>query len=265
MIYINRFAPLAGEQTQSQYPFGLPLLANLGELWFDAPVTILAGDNGSGKTTLLELIAVKAGAVRIGSGQAARDGRSAAIREASAFFRITRKGRPNACFFFTAEDFSRELETRAATRRDAEENLARVRREYEGRDYALGYAVMPFERTLNEMDSQFQRELALRSHGEGFLDFFGARLVPNGLYLLDEPEAALTYFNQLVLLNMVREAVERGCQFIIATHSPVLCACPGAVIFQLEEGGPRETQYDDLADIQFLKLFLRDRERLLRD
>ncbi|HWQ58845.1 MAG TPA: AAA family ATPase, partial [Clostridia bacterium] len=85
-----------------------------------------------------------------------------------------------------------------------------------------------------------------------------------GLYLLDEPEAALTYFNQLVLLNMIRDAAAEDCQFILSTHSPVLCACPGAELFELCPEGAVKTDYDSLSNVRFLRMFLGEREKLLR-
>lgn len=264
MIYLSRFektrAPGAGN---ASYPFSVPLIAALEKLEFISPVTVLAGDNGSGKTTLLELLAAKLGAVRIGSGN--RGERRALIGKAASCFRITRRQTQRLCFYFTAEDFSRELEARAAIREDAERALCEIEQSYKGRSaYAKELAAMPFAGTIGEMDAQYRTELTERSHGEGFLDFFGKRLVSGGLYFLDEPEAALTYFNQLVLLNMIREAADQDCQFVISTHSPVICACPGATIYELRPDGPAETDYDSLSDIKFLKLFVTERERLLR-
>ena len=150
-------------------------------------------------------------------------------------------------------------------RRDAEEALREIEGGYGGRSaYAKALASMPFARTIGEMDAQYRAELTERSHGEGFLDFFGQRLVRGGLYLLDEPEAALTYFNQLVLLNMIRDAAAGDCQFILSTHSPVLCACPGAEIYELSPEGPVKTEYDSLTNVRFLRMFLSEREQLLR-
>lgn len=262
MIYLSRFEkknPAMGEG----YPFAVPLISSMQAIEFTAPVTIFAGDNGSGKTTLLELMAAKLSAVRIGSGN--RGERRAHIEKAAAGFLATRARTQRLCFYFTAEDFSRELEARMEMREDAENALRRIEQEYENRSaYAKGLASMPFARTIGEMDGQYRTELTERSHGEGFLDFFGKRLVRGGLYFLDEPEAALTYFNQLVLLNMIREAVQNDCQFVVSTHSPVLCACPDAVIYELTPNGPARAQYEELSDVKFLKMFLFEREKLLR-
>ncbi len=262
MIYLTRFEKQKTPEFL-EYPFTVPLIASFEAVPFAAPVTIFAGDNGSGKTTLIELMAAKLSAVRIGSGN--RGERRARIERAAKYFLAVRARTQRLCFYFTAEDFSREIEARTAMREDAETALRGIEREYEHRSAAAkGLASMPFARTIGEMDGQYRTELTERSHGEGFLDFFGRRLVPGGLYFLDEPEAALTYFNQLVLLNMIRDAAEKGCQFILSTHSPVLCACPGAEIYELTEDGPKRTEYDALSNVQFLKMFLSERERLLR-
>lgn len=262
MLYLSRFEKLHAPENAG-YPFAVPLVAALEEIAFTSPVTIFAGDNGSGKTTLLELMAAKLSAVRIGAGN--RGERRALLEGAAKHFRVTRTRTQRLCFYFTAEDFSRELEARMETRKDAEQALREIEDGYGGRSaYAKALAAMPFARTIGEMDAQFRTELTERSHGEGFLDFFGKRLVRGGLYLLDEPEAALTYFNQLVLLNMIRDAVAEDCQFILSTHSPVLCACPGAEIYELQPGGPVKREYDELADVRFLRMFLLERERLLR-
>ena len=262
MIYLSRFEK-TDTPDRAEYPFSVPLIAALERIDFNAPVTVFAGENGSGKTTLLELMAVKLSAVRIGSGN--RGERRVLIERAAKSFRVTRKLTQRLCFYFTAEDFSRELEARVAMRTDAEQALREIESSYGGRSaYAKELAAMPFARTIGEMDAQYRTELTERSHGEGFLDFFGKRLVNGGLYFLDEPEAALTYFNQLVLLNMIRDAAGMNCQFVISTHSPVLCACPDADLYELREDGPVRTDYDSLSNIQFLKLFLNERERFLR-
>lgn len=98
-----------------------------------------------------------------------------------------------------------------------------------------------------------------------YIDFFSNRLQEHGLYLLDEPESALTYENQYVLSLELREALNMGCQFIIATHSPIITAIPEAQIFEITEEGIDEIPYDQLDNIRFLKLFLSSPERMFRD
>ena len=111
----------------------------------------------------------------------------------------------------------------------------------------------------------YEHNITARSHGESFLDFFGGRIHPNGLYLLDEPEAALSFFNQYVLLNMIRDAVKQRCQFIISTHSPVLTALPGADVLYIEDGIISPISYDALPGVAFLRDFLAAPQHYLRD
>ena len=123
---------------------------------------------------------------------------------------------------------------------------------------------MPHAHTLGDLERLYANDLARRSHGEGYLDFFSSRLKPDGLYLLDEPEAALSPFNQLVLLHLLQDAAEQRCQFLVATHSPVLLACPDAAIYEMSEAGMQRRGYRELESVRFLKAFLADPERLLR-
>ena len=105
--------------------------------------------------------------------------------------------------------------------------------------------------------------LETQSHGQGFLDFFQSRLMPGGLYLMDEPEAALSYVNQLALIYLMQDAVSDGCQFVLATHSPILTACPGAAIYEIDEGRLTPTDYEHLSSVQFLSHFLKAHAHLL--
>ncbi|NJN55708.1 MAG: AAA family ATPase, partial [Anaerolineae bacterium] len=113
--------------------------------------------------------------------------------------------------------------------------LRRVDQEYAGRSaHAKGLARMPFAGQLHEMRQQYGRDLNTYSHGESFLELFQSRLQPGGLYLLDEPEAPLSPTRQLTLLSMIKQMVAQNCQFIIATHSPLLMAYPDAAILSFD-------------------------------
>ena len=114
------------------------------------------------------------------------------------------------------------------------------------------------------MKGMYSGELGEQSHGEGYIDFFGSRLQSNGLYLMDEPEGALSYYNQFVLMNMIADAVQRDCQFILSTHSPVLLAYPQATLYAFDNGLLTETSFRALENISFLRDFLADPQRYLR-
>ncbi|HUF76827.1 MAG TPA: AAA family ATPase [Longimicrobiales bacterium] len=102
------------------------------------------------------------------------------------------------------------------------------------------------------------------SHGEAFLRLFAARLAPRGVYLLDEPEAALSPQSQLGFLAMLKDAVDAGSQFLVATHSPLLMATPGATILSFDEAPVRRVQYDELESVRLVRDFLQAPERYLR-
>ena len=87
--------------------------------------------------------------------------------------------------------------------------------------------------------------------------------MPGGLYLMDEPEAALSYVNQLALIYLMQDAVSDGCQFVLATHSPILTACPGAAIYEIDEGRLTPSDYEHLSSVQFLSHFLKAHAHVL--
>ena len=108
------------------------------------------------------------------------------------------------------------------------------------------------------MEQRYGGDLDARSHGEGFLTLFKSRFVPGGLYLLDEPEAPLSPQSQLALMVMLAEMLERDAQFIIATHSPILMAYPGATIYMFDSPPIRRVAYDELEHVALTRDFLND-------
>ncbi len=246
------------------YP--MALYDNMERIEFTTPVTLLAGDNGCGKTTLIELIANKTAAVRVDHAKMTSDMRKAPIAKAAENFRIAMSRRPDRAFFFHAEGFIRYIDSVNRMKDDARRDLARADQESEGRSaFARQQARMAYASSLASLEGLYENDLSARSHGEGFLDFFGARLIDRGLYLLDEPEAALSPFNQYVLLTMIVDAAKRGCQFIISTHSPVLLACPGARILTFESGKLTEETFDRLEGVRFLRDFLANTARYVAE
>ncbi len=247
-----------------QYPLSLPQIAAIDRLSFDTPVTLIAGDNGSGKTTLIEIVAALTKALRIGDDSVDKRAYSAFL-SASRAFRPEFSQKPQRSFFFIAEDFTRYIDAREERMRAERADLERIEREYAGRSsYAKSLATLPHASGLHAMETMYSDELSEQSHGEGYIDFFGSRLKPRGLYLMDEPEGALSYYNQFVLMNMIADAVKSNCQFIISTHSPVLLAYPDALLYSFADGGIQKAEYDRLESISFLKSFLAEPERYLR-
>ncbi|MEU4426068.1 AAA family ATPase [Actinoplanes sp. NPDC024001] len=217
------------------YPFDLPAVRALtarGGLRLRTPVTLLAGDNGTGKSTLVEAVAVAAGFNPEGgstSFQFATRASESVLGEHLVLSRVPGR-RPRTGYFLRAESFYN------------------VATEIEQLGVVEGYGgVSPHE----------------RSHGESFLDLATHRFGPSGLYLLDEPEAALSVQGCLALLLRIAELVALGSQFIIATHSPVLLACPDATIFELGAGGIAEIDYDQADAVVLTRAFLANPQRFL--
>lgn len=263
MIYLRELK-CRGKAGGSAYPLNAGVLQGLDSLPFTRSVTIFCGDNGSGKTTLLSLIAALVGAQVVGDTGVGRE-KMQLFRTAGRSFTPLMNRRPRSSFYFTAEDFSRYLDERQRMKREAYEALEDIQTEYEGRsEYARGLARMPYAGTLHQMDQQYDRDLLAASHGEGFLSFFGGRLTQGGLYLLDEPEGALSFQNQLSLLALISSAVAADGQVIMATHSPVLAAYPKAALLEISAGGLEEVPYDGLSSLQFLQHFLKHSEHILK-
>lgn len=263
MIFLRAVKRITPPAPDDEYPLGAPVLKSLDSLAFTKPVTFLTGDNGSGKTTLLELIAAKISANRI-DGDAAE--KAVRFVQAESAFRAELMHKPRRCIYFQAEGFIRYIDSYNAMKREAYRDLRDVKENAGIRSaYAKSLASMPHARTLHELNALYENDIAARSHGEGFLDFFGARIGERGLYLLDEPEAALTFYNQYVLMNMLAQAQLNDSQFIISTHSPVLLAYPDACIYEIKNGEIEKSDFKSLENVKFLSAFLSDTPRYIKD
>jgi predicted ATPase len=219
------------------YPFSLPAVRSLhsrGGLRLTTPVTLLAGDNGSGKSTLIEAIAVAAGFNAEGGTTAFNFATRPSESTLGGHLTLSRVPghRPRTGFFLRAESF---------------------------------YNVATEIDQLKAIGSYGGRSLHERSHGESFLDVALHRFGPRGLYLLDEPEAALSVNGCLALLVRIAELVATGSQFVIATHSPILLACPEATIAEIgPDGAITEVGYDQAEAVAMTRTFLADPQRMLR-
>lgn len=217
------------------YPFSIPALRAFESLEFDRAVTFLVGENGSGKSTLIEAIAIAAGfnaeGGSINFNFATRPSESG-LHEALKLVRGLK--RPKTGYFLRAESFfnvATELDRIA----DAD-----ILRAYGGK-------------SLHE-----------QSHGESFLALVNNRFGPNGLYILDEPEAALSPQRQLSLLTAMHRLVKQGSQFVIATHSPILLAFPEATIHVLTDEGLTQTAYEATEHFSITRDFLQNYRRFLK-
>ncbi len=242
---------------RGSFPFNVPALRGVREIAFPGPVTFLAGENGSGKSTLLEALAIAANLPAVGRSDAASDGSLAAQRRLADRMTLTWRRRSHRGFFLRAEDFFGFVQRLGRLASEMEARIEEVDREYVGRsDLARQLAKGPARGSLAAMRSRYGDDLDAQSHGESFLRLFQARFVPNGLHLLDEPEAALSPQSQLGLIAMMSEMVAQGAQFVIATHSPLLMAIPGATIYGFDAAPLRVVPYESLDGMRLMRDFL---------
>jgi predicted ATPase len=247
------------------FPLGIPAIRSLRELRFTTPVTIFVGENGSGKSTLLEALAIASRAITAGTAEAHDDPTLASLRALAASLRLSWTSRSHRGFYLRAEDFFGFARRMAATRAELEAGLAAVDAEYAGRPgLAHDLARTPYLKEIGAIEERYGDGLDARSHGEGFLQFFGSRLVPGGTYFLDEPEAPLSPSRQLSLLALLKQVVADGGQVILATHSPILLAYPGATILSFDESPIRPVAYEDLEHVTLTRSFLADPDAYLR-
>ncbi len=264
MIHLRAISAKKTTGLPSGFPFSVPVIRALEELSFTAPVTFFVGENGSGKSTLLEAIACAVGSITVGAEGVDSDGTLASVRKLAKNLSQTWTKRTRKGFFLRAEDFFGYAKRISKIRADAAADLAAVDTQYAGRsEYAKGLARMPHARTIGELQRSYGEGLDTQSHGESFLKLFQSRLVPGGLYLLDEPEAPLSPLRQLAFLSLLKEMVEENCQFIIATHSPIILSFPGATILSCDTAPPAVVDYDDLDHVNLTRDFLADPERYL--
>lgn len=261
LLSVNYQPPAASPE---RHPFTVPLVQSLDTLAFETPVTILVGENGTGKSTLLEALAVAANCTTIGSESVSADPTLAPARELARQLKLSWRRRTHRGFFLRSEDFFNFCRRTAALREELQADLKRVEAEYGGRSrLTQALARTAYVNSLNELDQRYGTDLAAQSHGESFLQLFQARFVPDGLYILDEPETPLSPTRQLALMAMIAEMVEQGCQFVIATHSPILMAYPGATILSCDQTPLRETAFEDLEHVRLTRDFLNDPGRFL--
>jgi len=214
------------------YPFCIPAIRKLKTLKFHPDVTFFVGENGSCKSTLIEAIAVALGHKPEGGTKQSQFTTSRTHSELHRHLRLVRSfKKPGDEYFLRAESFY---------------NLATFMEET---GYLRGYG---------------GKSLHQQSHGESFMATLLNKLTGGGLYIMDEPEAALSPSRQMAALSAIHHLVEQDSQFIIATHSPILLAYPRACIYQLDDGALRKITYEETEHFSVTRQFLNGYQQLLK-
>ena len=221
------------------FPFTIPAIGQLDELSFEQPVTFFIGENGSGKSTLLEAIAVASGLNPEGGSRSFRFSTRSSHSDLNKCLRLVRSPRRvRDSYFLRAESYFN------------------VASEIE----ALDSEPRGGPKIINSYGGKSLHE---QSHGESFFALFMNRLRGDGLYIFDEPEAALSPSRQLSFLSRMHELVGQGSQFLIATHSPILMAYPYASIFLMADGPPQLIAYRDTEHFTVTQNFLTRTDKML--
>ena len=237
--YIKTVALVEEEvPSHNEYPFSLPAVRNLTELRLHPKATFLVGENGTGKSTLLEAIAVAFGFNPEGGTKNFRFSSRDTHSNLSDYLRLSKGvSRPKDGFFFRAESFYN-----VATHIDDLDSEPSF-----GPQLKYSYGGI----SLHQM-----------SHGESFFAVFLNRFGGNGLYILDEPEAALSPNRQMSMISRMHQLIGQNSQFIIATHSPIIMSYPDAYIYKVDEGF-RKVEYRETEHYQVTRTFLNDTDRML--
>lgn len=236
--YLLEIRPKEKERDIRQYPFNIPAL-NGGDihLSFSSPITFFVGENGSGKSTLLEAIAIGSGFNPSGGSRNTLNEQRKSESNLHEHLVFSWRKKAFDGFFLRAESFF---------------NFASFLEEWErdtGRDFHAPYG----GKSLHE-----------QSHGESFIALVNNRF-KQGLFILDEPEAALSPTRQLTLLSLMHRLITEGkSQFIIASHSPILLSYPDATILEFGDEGVRNVNYEDTEHFRVTKDFLNGREAFFR-
>ncbi len=253
-------------EAADRFPFSVPVIRTLPRLALGQRVTMLVGENGSGKSTLLEGIAAAANLPAVASESIRQDETLAAQRSLGRALKLTWNRKAVRGFFLRAEDFFGFTKALSKLRAELLARLAEIDATYEDRsNYAKGLAKMPVAASLADMERRYGINLDENSHGQSFLKLFRSRFVPDGLYMLDEPEAALSPQSQLALMAMIAEMTTQNAQFIIATHSPILLGYPGAVIYSCDSVPIERVAFEELDHVVITREFLNAPERMLKE
>jgi predicted ATPase len=222
----------------NEYPFNLPSLRTLDELSFHPKVTFLIGENGMGKSTLLESVAVALGFNPEGGSFNFNFSTFDSHSKLGNYLRVIKGAdKPGDGFFLRAESFY-----------NVASNIEELDREGSG---------------PRVIDSFGGHSLHEQSHGEAFFSTIIPRFRGNGIYILDEPEAALPPLRQMSMLTRIHDLINENSQFIIATHSPIIMAYPDAAIYEFSGEGIKERMLEETNHYKVMKQFFEDRNIII--
>jgi len=226
------------------YPFNIPLIKNFKKIQFNKPVTFIIGENGTGKSTFLEAVAVSYGFNPEGG---SKNFNFNTKETHSNFYKYLRIGksykRASDGYFLRAESFY-----------NVASNIDELDK--------LDKETSSLPRLVNSYGG---KSLHNQSHGESFLSLLENRLCGNGLYMFDEPEAALSPMKLLNLLTMMDNLVNNNSQFIICTHSPILMAYPKAEIYEINDGELKLAAYEDTKHFSITKYFMLNYKEMIKN
>lgn len=243
------------------FPFNIAAVRFSRQVQLDSRVTIFIGDNGTGKSTLLESIALCLRLPLIGGHINDYSGFEAA-ETLKPFMEIEWKRQTSKGFFFRAEDFSDFIHSAENNRRKIDADLSDLKGEVD--DSIIRQMNDSMNYSLYEMRKNYGENMQAFSHGEAYLKILQTRIGEKGIFLLDEPEAALSPLKQLSLIFFIMEVLKNNnTQFIISTHSPMLMGIPGAMNYEIQEDSMQQVNYKDTDHYRITKLFLNNPEHYL--
>lgn len=252
------------EDQADTFPWTLPIVQNFEEMQFEKPITFFVGENGSGKSTFLEAIAAYTEVPLAGSFRLEDDASLDAANRLGKYFYMRYEQKTHHGFFIRAEDFigfSRNIKNQIKA---LDDEIIEVKENFTGGDINLTIGAIEGEK--QEFIKRYSKDLEAMSHGEGFMKFFTSRITGKGLYLIDEPEAALSPARQLSLLSIILEKVKKtGSQFIIATHSPIIMSVPESEVLLFEGDSISKVNYKETDHYRITKGILDHPDSIMKE
>jgi predicted ATPase len=259
MSFIRSFS--INTNKQQPFPFNIPAVRFAKNIALDK-INIFIGDNGSGKSTLLETIAYSINLPLIGGFiKDVKDFEAARILKP--YLQLDWKRDTQVGFFFRAEDFSAFVDSVEKERIKLKSQLHDLYGHVS--DAVIEQMIESQNNSLMEMRKKYGKDMLGFSHGEAYLEILQTRIKSKGVYLLDEPEAALSPLKQLALIVFILEMMKHNnAQFIIATHSPILMGIPGALLYEIREAEMEQVEFRNTEHYRITKTFLENPEAYLR-